>query len=201
MFCRFDYTFFLDSIEIEMDIATAMKVASSASSLSKFLTQGELLSVLQEFGEVQFESAIFSLKNANWANDPKREITLAVGHLQGAHIAFKRMYSGKNFFQRNFGYERIRNSIIYNQHSNLIMSLCYCYLDERELMQQSLNRSKDAFDDYRALDKDDDTAGPFISLLNPSTIKDLITDSAPSAPPLINKLDVDKLAYRLAEIF
>jgi len=125
-----------------MSFGDVISAASNINTLIDFILGGALAQSLTAIGEVQFRSAALALRNAKISQNPKREVELAVGHLQTAHIAYRKIWD-RNTLRRNLQYNDVQRAFHFDQASNVWMAMCYCYLREKTLMRQAIQRAKD----------------------------------------------------------
>ena len=71
-------------------------VISSSKTLAEFLLGDSLKSEFKAIGGVEMDAATLALSNISNSDDPKRDLTLAIGHLQSAHIAFRKAWETRN---------------------------------------------------------------------------------------------------------
>lgn len=122
-----------------------MSVAGTASSVKEFVEGGSLAVALREIGGIELDAAILCLQNIRQANNPTREVELAVGHLQSAHFAFQRLYTGRGVVTANLHEYFTKRAVAKVQQVNVMMAICYAHLSEPALLRQSMGRSEEAY--------------------------------------------------------
>jgi hypothetical protein len=73
-------------------------VAETAKSVQRFV-EGELVGILNGFGEVEYAAAVDALDNISRARQPANQVLLAVGHLQSAHVAYRKIHQASGIKQ------------------------------------------------------------------------------------------------------
>jgi hypothetical protein len=147
-------------------------VLKSVNSVKEFIEGGGLAVALKEIGGIEMDAAILCLSNIREAREPKREVQLAVGHLQSAHFAFKKALSSLNAISAAFTHDDNLRTLGKLQQVNVLMAICYSYLHEHSLMIESLQRAEEPLK-WRSdnLIPESDIAAWFqigIGLLNPA---------------------------------
>jgi hypothetical protein len=121
-----------------------VSAAETAKSVQRFV-EGQLVGILNAFGEVEYAAAVDALDNISRARKPANQVLLAVGHLQSAHVAYRKIHQAsgiKQYFTLPTRMLALHKDIF----TLCLMAICYRYLDEPLLMQDTL---RDAFEGFR----------------------------------------------------
>jgi len=149
-----------------MNVGQLAAAAQTAESIRAFVEGGVLFQVLNELGTVELDAARLALVDVGRADDSKAEVRLAVGHLQSAHGAFKRLSA-----IRGVGYllQPINHQLACARDgfTCCLMAICYRYLGERDRCETCLEFAQDA---HRRWDRDDglDALSVVTCSLNPA---------------------------------
>lgn len=116
-------------------IKQLISATETHAALIQFIESSSIQNTLSVIGDVELEAAKLAFANIQRSNNPRREITLAVGHLQSAHVAFKNAYSGIRGF--------IDIKVLMDAgHKDIfvccLMATCYCYLHDSQMMRTSI---------------------------------------------------------------
>ena len=116
-------------------IATLLKAAASAKSLSEFIENGGVADVI---AETSLAAAKISLNKANFANSPRQQVLISVGHLETALAAVARQATTSPGLKAGDVRTMGRGQQLADQHRLIcsLMSLCYRYLGEEELCRK-----------------------------------------------------------------
>jgi hypothetical protein len=117
-----------------MDPATLIKASKSYGQLKQFVETGELARTLGTIGDVATKAALASLRNADFAADPRREIASTITHLQSAHAAYESIWQGDGYSS----YSDYLNAVANDRRVLLLMVLAYQYVGERPLALRTL---------------------------------------------------------------
>lgn len=123
-----------------------VSVAETAKSIHQFV-EGELVSILTALGEVEYAAAVDALNNISRASKPANQVLLAVGHLQSAHVAYRRIHQiggAKRYFTLPTRMLALHKDIF----TLCLMAVCYRYLDEPLLMQDALQDAIEGLDTW-----------------------------------------------------
>lgn len=141
-----------------MDIIPEVQQAiSCAKNIVAF--EQEVAKILKRIGKTNYQAAIQNLQDAKISSNPKRELTLAIGHLQSAYQQFiatvPKGFSGfiiSIFEDITYRY-KTRSSEGYNNayQTALLIALCYAALGERKLTERYLECTLNDFDSYSEL--------------------------------------------------
>jgi hypothetical protein len=181
-----------------MNIYTRLISIKSFNQLKAFIEDGVLEQILSNIGDIHTESALISLKNMGKSSDIKREVELAIGHLQAAHVAYKKFYKGLNKIQRQYYYHAGRRACKKDQSVCIFMAMCYCYLNENTLMEESIDNAVSSLKFHKQFN-DDDSLNYIAGLLNPTHYIDVIKDWNEDFS-CINQSEIDEIADALREI-
>jgi hypothetical protein len=144
------------------------------ASIRSFIEDGSLYSILDTIGDIHFKSAKLALKNIRAARDPQREVWLAIGHLQAAHVAFESICSKTFPIQRIVQQGAWYNACYRDGIACALMAVCYTYLGEKALVKKALEWMKKINQRASSLYLAEEIPGMFASLLNPSQWKYLV---------------------------
>jgi hypothetical protein len=123
-------------------IMTAVK---SAHTIESFVVGGDLSAELNRSADSDVKAASLALRNMEIARDPKREVTLAVGHLQAAHVKLREAWGAlSNLAARNLRSKPFLNSVRLDTWVCCVLSICYLYLNEPTLVKQSIQSAQDS---------------------------------------------------------
>jgi hypothetical protein len=131
-----------------MDLVALYQATGTATKLAGFVEGGGLLAELTTVGDVELKAAQHALERAGRAADIRAEVWLAVGHLQSAHQAFRRLYA----------LEREERNISWGMRSAyddaeaarkdfwvcIWIGVCDRYLGEAENMRDSFDLAEEA---------------------------------------------------------
>lgn len=140
---------------MSFEISTILSAVKTLKSLQDFIISGTFLSLLDKIGSIHFEAAALALRNRKKSTDINRELELALGHLQTAHIAYRKAYIKLNDVTFNLQRRDALDSCIRDQWSCVLLSLCYCYLQEKDLATEYLKKAKECSKWYKKWDSDD----------------------------------------------
>jgi hypothetical protein len=129
-----------------MVIADAVTALRTVAAVKEFVEGGALAVALTTIGGVHIDAALLCLRNERIAHDPRREVTLAIGHLQAASMTFRKLYADTSLASAGFNHDHIQYVVARDQEVNVLMATCYSYLGEPLLVRESLARAQDAWD-------------------------------------------------------
>lgn len=152
-----------------------------------------MLNILSSIGDVHSNAAMLALRNIDFANDPNRELTLAVGHLQAAHIAFSSWYMKLNSLQRGYHYSAFHLASQKDRLVCVMAAMTYALLGEHTLMKQNMQRANNALDYTR-----DNAPSMFAGSFNPKHYTEIITAEVLKQEQQIPKLSGEDL-YRIED--
>ena len=129
-----------------MALKELVHVASSLNSIIDFIEGASFLEALSAIGDNELQAAKLAMQNAGKANDRKREVTLAIGHLQSAHTAYRSVWKqayGSDFSKRTKAIS-LELAAKKDCYISCLMALCYVYLREFQLARNSVTFAKEA---------------------------------------------------------
>jgi hypothetical protein len=122
-----------------------MTAVKSAHTIEYFVINGDLSAELNRSADSDVKAASLALRNMDIARDPQREVTLAVGHLQSAHVKLREAWGAlSNIAARNLRSKPFINSVRLDTWVCCVLSICYLYLKEPALVKQSIQSAQDS---------------------------------------------------------
>lgn len=129
-----------------MALVSLVHAASNMNNIINFVEGISFLEALSVIGDNELEAAKLAMQSTGKAHDKKREVTLAVGHLQSAHIAYR------SIWQRTHGSALGRSTRLLtldlarqrDRYISCLTALCYVYLGEFQLARSYVTFAKEA---------------------------------------------------------
>ena len=154
----------------------------TAKKIQAFV-EGELVTILSTMGEIEFKAAAAALKNISLSRAPSNQVLLAIGHLQSAHMAYRGIYSESKGWKDYFTLATRMAALQKDVFTLCLTAICYKYLGETELMQDSLRLALEAIKPWTRL-----SAGYTLGeLTDPKKLKACLTDVASAVGSWANK--------------
>ena len=150
------------------------------------------MEMLSEIGTVHFDAAALALRNIRNSNDQRREVELAIGHLQAAHVAYRKQYVSLSALKRGYFHDDVFRACAHDQASNLLLCVCYCHLREKRLMEEHMRRAVEC-DEHLAADR------PYImGMFNPKHYVEIFVRRP--WPKLLSKKELRLLSSTFARV-
>jgi hypothetical protein len=122
-----------------MDMSSLIK---ATKEVRKFVEVGGLAEALSVFGDVEHKAAQEVLRTLHLAEDKRAHVHEAVVHLRSAHSAYEEAIrlatSGIKKYLTMYKIKSIFSKAIL---SHCLMAVCYRYLGEKALMQETIDRA------------------------------------------------------------
>lgn len=135
-----------------MEATVVLRACGTAKTLVAFVTGGGMQeAVAAIIGDTAMDAARLALKNIGSSRDPRREVQLAVGHLQTAHVANRKIWSQiRNGVRANATFISTCIAADKDVWVSCLMAICYAYLQEPQMVEKSLRFATEArnFRDY-----------------------------------------------------
>ncbi len=116
--------------------------------LNSFFNDGEIVSILQEIGKIDYKTAIWALKDLRKSNKPSREINEAIFHLRSACSKYKESSEKKRWFGIKATLETRLQGYEMASKTSVLIALCYLYLEESKLAFDHFKNAKNYFELY-----------------------------------------------------
>ena len=121
-----------------MDSQTIWTAIKTYKSVKSFIEDGAISTILQEIGDVSFETASRELSQFHLANDKKASLNRAIVSLESALTAYR-----KNLPNSSFDEVKSENQADAKRRKFRVayatVILCYLYIEEWELAQKKVN--------------------------------------------------------------
>lgn len=153
-----------------MNLEKLLGAVENTKAVYNVVEGGGLIGILDAIGDNEFEAAKLALGNMKRSANPKREVELAVGHLQSAHVAFRRIHSGSSTIERLPQQGAWLNASYKDLFTCGMMAVCYIYLGEKQLVHDalaSMSHASKREEVASSLIDADGALGSFVSMLNP----------------------------------
>lgn len=124
-----------------VDLFTVVKTSKAVEA---FVTGGSLSAALAQSANSDVRAASLAIRNIHLARDPSRELALAVGHLQAAHVKLRQAWTSLDYVGKHFRSKAYCNSNRLDQWVCCVLAICYIYLREPQLVEQSVQRALEA---------------------------------------------------------
>lgn len=128
-----------------MTHVSLVQVASSMNRIINFIEGAEFVSALSAIADNDLNAAKLAMQNAGKAQDIKREVTLAVGHLQSAHTANRSIWKAYNSdLGKRTKALTLETAAQKDRYVSCLMALCYLYLREFSLAKNCVTFAKES---------------------------------------------------------
>lgn len=110
--------------------------------LAHYIIDGGLLDTLNIIGDIHVKAAKLSLTDLDQSKDKKRDLILAIGHLQSAHISYKELWDKEYWEDRwsNFKNIYLQAEIYYLDFIVVYeIARCFALLGDEEKVKKYLN--------------------------------------------------------------
>lgn len=135
-----------------LDGHAIIQACKTASALVRFVTAGGLHeTILALSADVHAESAALALSNVGRSADPRAAVWIAVGHLQSAHVAHRKVWE-PHFTTALGGLNRqvaCTNANYNDIEVCWVMALCHIFLGEKAYAFQAMRFADEAIDAER----------------------------------------------------
>lgn len=112
------------------------KIIEYGKRVAEYILDGGLLLTLDTIGSVHTKAAKLSLKNINISKDKKRDLTIAIGHMQAAHIAYKEIHGQATYLGMITNWDAIDEA--YAKDVILVYEIARCFAllgDEQKVIE------------------------------------------------------------------
>jgi hypothetical protein len=130
-----------------MNLVELYNATHTATRLASFIEGGSLAAQLDAIGDTALAAGRDALRRAGEANDPRPQVTAALGPLLQAHHAYRKLYAVHELRDRQWlmRAELADEEVARKDFWTCVwLALCDRYLDEPELMADSLSYAEDA---------------------------------------------------------
>ena len=157
-----------------MTLVSLVHAASSMNSIINFIEGASFLEALSVIGDNELKAAKQAMQNVGKAQDKKRDVTLAVGHLQSAHTAYRSIWQQTlASFTGNTKLVTLGLAVDKDRYVSCLMALCYVYLGEFQLAQDYVAFAKEALQALQLV-ADRQTDGEFATTFIVSMLREPI---------------------------
>jgi hypothetical protein len=117
----------------------------SMRDVESFILGGDLSRALVHSSSSDMQAAGFALRRIERARDPKDDVRRAADHLHAAHAKLRQAWTSlATFGGKTFRMKAYTNSNRLDQWVSCALTVCYLFLRERELVEQSIRMALDA---------------------------------------------------------
>lgn len=130
-------------------VDSLLRSTKGIQALIKFVESGELATTI--LADVEFKAAQASLSKANLANNSKSQVWNAVSQLETSYQAHIRTIESYQWWHTGFAGRFIDSEIAMRKarYTLCVMSICYAYLEEKELCRQHLVMARSLMQNYQ----------------------------------------------------
>jgi hypothetical protein len=144
------------------ELGNLLGAAANVQSIVEFITGGQFVKTLQAVGYAEYTAAIDALLKLPYAKDSRSVVWSAVNHLESAHAMFRRLYKEAGFIREALDGTGLNEPMLKDVLTLSLMSICYRYLGEKELMLRAIDEG------FKALRYSDDIGGhDVLNLISP----------------------------------